>query len=200
MKFIKMIACLMAIISAISMLASCTISLDGKTTTEPVVNTDPVEQIRYKAKVHLIVTDHKGNEVYATDLEEPHEYDSGYSEPYIFTFIEDYAFFNAKEFSYETSSRNVGEDEDGNKIKAYTLESVTITLKKKTKTYAADSNITFEDGGKKYQTKTYWIFYINGKEVDDANGTILKDGDTIELRLSYNANDKSNPVEDTPAQ
>ena len=198
MKFVKIIACLMAVLSALSVLVACNTGNGGETT--PPVNNNPQEQIRYKANIHLIVTDHKGNEVYATDPEEPHEYDSGYTEPYIFTFIEDYAFFNSKYFAYETSSRNVGTDEDGNKIKAYTLESITITQKKKTKTYAADTTITFEDGGKKYQTKTYWICYINGEEVADANNTILKNGDTIEFRLSYDADDKSNPVEETPAQ
>ena len=198
MKFVKIIACLLAVLSALSMLVACNTGKGGQTT--PPVNNNPQDQIRYKAKIHLIVTDHKGKEVYATDAEEPHEYDSGYSEPYIFTFIEDYAFFNSKEFEYETSSRNVGTDEDGNKIKAYTLESITITQKKKTKIYAANSTITFEDGGQKYQTKTYWVCYVNGNEVDDANNTILKDGDVIELRLSYNANDKSTPVVETPAQ
>ena len=193
MKFIKMIACLMAVISALSMLVACNMG-DGAQTTPPQGGNNPQEQIRYKANIHMIVTDHKGNEVYATDPEEPHEYDSGYSEPYIFTFIEDYAFFNTKEFTYETSSYNVGTDEDGNKIKAYTLESITITQKKKTKIYAADTTITFELDGKKYQTKTYWICYINGEEVTDANNTILKDGDTIEFRLSYDADDISNPV------
>ena len=198
MKFVKIIASLLALISVLSMLVACNTGSGSETTPPAAVN--PQDQIRYKAKIHLVVVDHKGKVVYSTDEEEPHEYDSGYSEPYIFTFIEDYAFFNTKYFDYETSSRNVGKDEDGNNIKAYTLESITITQKKKTKTYAANTTITFEDGGKQYQTKTYWVCYVNGKEVDDANNTLLKDGDTIELRLSYNANDKSNPVEETPAQ
>ena len=198
MKFTKIIACLLAVISTLSMLVACDMGNGGETT-PPVVN-NPQNQVRYKANIHMIVTDHKGNQVYATDPEEPHEYDSGYTEPYIFTFIEDYAFFNTKNFAYETSSRNVGTDEDGNKIKAYTLVSITITQKKKTKTYAADTTITFEKDGKQYQTKTYWVCYINGEEVEDANATILKDGDTIEFRLSYNEDDVSNPVEETPAQ
>ena len=172
----------MAVIAALSMLVACDMSGGGETT--PPVNNTPEEEIRYKANIHMIVTDTNGKQVYATDPEEPHEYDSGYSEPYIFTFIEDYAFFNEKHFSYETTSRNVGTDEDGNKIKEYKLESITITQKKKTKTYASDTTITIEIDGKKYETKTYWVCYVNGVEIDDANATILKDGDTSEFRLS----------------
>lgn len=205
MKITKIIACLLAVISALSMLVACDMSGGGETTPAPTV--DPQEQVRYKANVHLIVTDHKGNTVYATEEDEPHEYDSGFEKPYIFTFIEDFAFFNAKEFAYEINSRNVGTDEYGDKIKAYSLESVTITQKKKSKTYAADSTITFEVDGKKYETQTYWVFYVNGEEVVDANAKegeenaiILKTGDTLEIRLSYNEDDKSNPVVETPAQ
>lgn len=198
MKFTKIIACLLAVIAALSMLVACDMSGGGETT--PPVIDNPLDQVRYKANIHLKVVDHNGKEVYATDPEEPHEYDSGFTEPYIFTFIEDYAFFNTKEFDYETSSRNVGTDEDGNKIKEYKLESITITQKKKTKIYAADTTVTFEADGQKYTTKTYWVCYINGNEVDDANATILQDGDTIEFRLTYNENDKSTPVvEETPA-
>jgi hypothetical protein len=206
MKITKIIACLLAVISAISMLVACDMIGGGETTPAPTV--DPQEQVRYKANVNLIVTDHKGNVVYATDEEEPHQYDSGFEQPYIFTFIEDFAFFNTKEFAYEINSRNTGKvDEYGDKIKAYTLESITITQKKKSKTYAADTTITYEVDGKKYETQTYWVFYVNGVEVNDANAklgdkdaVILKTGDTLEIRLSYNDEDRSNPVVETPAE
>ena len=206
MKFTKIIACLLAVISALSMLVACNMGDGGETTPAPTV--DPQEQVKYTAKVNLVIIDHKGDEVYATDPEEPHEYESGFEQAYIYAFIEDYAFFNNKEFAYEINSRNTGKtDEYGEKIKAYSLESITITQRKKPKTYAADTTITYEADGKKYETQTYWVFYVNGEEVIDANAKegekdaiILKDGDTLEIRLCYDDQDRSSPVEENPAQ
>lgn len=205
MKFVKIIACLLALISALTMFASCTITNHGAETT-PAATDDPQEQVVYKANVHLIVTDHNGKEVYTTMSENPednipHAYESGFEEPYIFAFIEDYKFFNEKTFDYEATSRKkTVKNENGEEetVTLYTLKEVRITLKKKTKSYASGTVVTFEKDGKKYQTETYWVFYVNGVEVKESNEKLLKDGDVLELRLSYDDTDMSNPVEETP--
>ncbi len=179
MKFTKIIALFVAVITLLAMFTACN---EEPQVTTPEVGTQETTP-RYKALVHVKVVDYKGNVVYSTDEEEPYEYDSGYYEPYVFTFLEDFAFMNEKEFAYKANKKSNGTDENGNEIVTYELVSITITQKKKEKVYKADEEIeSLYDGSKQ---KTYWVCFINGEEVEKMNETIIQDGDTVEFRLAY---------------
>ena len=194
MKLRRILAALLAILTVATLLVACDTTGTGNETT-PEGEGDSGASV-YSAKVNFIVIDTKGNEVYATDPEDPYEYSSKYYEPYLYTFIEDFAFIYDKEFSYEVDKYTVDKkDENGKtvyendkpvKVDMYTLESITITERKKTKTYSAGDVVTLEDGT---EQETYWICLINGKEVDNMNETIIKDGDTVVLRLTYKGQD-----------
>ncbi len=180
MKFTKILALVIALISVLSMLVACDMG-DGNETPAPV---GPVETVRYKALVHVKVVNWDGKVVYETEEEEPYEYDSGYSEPYIFTFLEDFAFMNSKEFAYKAKKSKESTNEAGESIAvSYTLESISITQKKKTKTYKAGDQITSKYDGS--EQSTYWVVYVNGEEIKDMNGYLIKDQDVVEFRLAY---------------
>ena len=195
MKLRKILAALLAVLTVATLLVACDMTGTGNETTPE--GGDQSGATRYQAKVNFIVIDTKGNEVYATDPEDPYQYDSGYYEPYIYTFIDDFAFMYEKEFSYDVDDYTVdkkdenGEtiyDENGKavKVEMYTLKWITITERKKSKTYSAGEIITLEDGSKQ---ETYWVCLINGKEIKNMNETIIKDGDTVVLRLTYKGQD-----------
>ena len=194
MKFTKIIALFIAVITLLAMFTACN--------NEPVESTEPAgpqeTAPRYKALVHVKVVDYKGNEVYSTDEDEPYEYDSGYYEPYVFVFLEDFAFMNEKEFAYKAKKYETGTDEDGEKITTYVLETISITQKKKTKDYKAGEQIeSLYDGSTQ---ATYWVCIINGEEVENMNETIIQDGDTVEFRLAYKDSNKvTTKVETLPS-
>ena len=181
MKFIKIMACLLAIISLLTVLTACNVGqTGGETTPSAPADTRP----RHKANVNVIFTDVEGNQVYATEEGEPYEYDSAYSEPYIFNFLEDFAFMESKKFEYDVSK--VTKKEDGKETVTYTLESISVKVKKdKWNTYAADEPVTLEVNGVEQVEYTYWICFVNGEDVDKMNEKLLKDGDTVEFRLTY---------------
>ena len=191
MKFTKIIALILAAITAMTMFVACneggdeTPALDGPQESQP----------RHKALVHVKVVNYNGKEVYSTlEEDEPYEYDSAYYEPYVFTFLEDFAFMNYKEFAYKADKYDTGTDEEGNKITTYVLKSISITQRKKTKEYKADEEIKslYDES----MQKTYWVCFVNGVEIN-MNDTILKDGDIVEFRLAYKDSDKVTTKEET---
>lgn len=194
MKLTKIIAAILAVVLLMTMFTACNTGNSGATTPPAGEGSGSPDAVRYKAKVNVIVTDVTGERVYETDPEEPYEYDSGYYEPYIFTFLEDLAFMNSKEFDYTATkytadkkdeNGDVVMDEDGNPVKVtlYTLKSISITVRKRTKVYSAEKAIISEVDGS--EQITYWICMVNGEEVENMNETLLKDGDTVEFRLTY---------------
>ena len=189
MKFVKVIAFVMALLTMSTMFVACN---EGPVETTP--NITPVETTRYTAFVQVKVVDVYGNVVYSTDEGEPYEYDSSFA-PYVYTFLEDFQFMNSKHFDYKVTERVVGEDEYGDDILAYTLKSISITEKRKTTTYkSGDVIISGYDGS---EQETYWICVINGEEVENMNERIVEDGDVVEFKLAYKDSDKATGLPST---
>ena len=195
MKFTKIIALFVAVITLLAMFTACN---DQPQETTGGADIPQESMTRYKALVHVKVVNYNGKEVYSTDEEEPYEYDSAYYEPYVFTFLEDFAFMNDKEFAYKAKKYETGTDENGEKITTYVLESISITKKKKETTYKSGEEIvSLYDGSN--QT-TYWVCIINGEEIENMNETIIMDGDTVEFRLAYKDSHKvTTKVETLPS-
>lgn len=188
MKFTKILASLLALITVLAMFAGCNTTGSGDESND-VIDSDGETQKVYAATAHFKVVNYDGKEIYSTDEEEPYEYTSKYYEPTVLVFVEDYAYMYSDEFSY--------------KMNGNLISSVSITKRKKTTTYSAGTEITSAFDGSKQ--KTFWVCMINGKEIDSMSETIVQDGDVVVLRLAYKDSDKvteAPPPEyvETPAQ
>ena len=169
MKTVKILSALLAIIMAMSMFVACNTSGDGEDT--PPVSDGPVEtKPRFKATAHLKIVNYDGKELYATDDDEPYEYDSAYYEPTAINFIDDYAFMNDKEFAYKKDSNGL-------------ITSITIITRKKTTQYKAGDTVEKVENGVTNTYKTIWVCYINDEEVSAMDEVVVKDGDVVELRI-----------------
>lgn len=179
MKFVKFLSAILAVITVMAMFAACTPTgtPEESLPEEPEeIETEPL----YKVTAHFKVLDHNGKEVYSTDEDEPYEYESPYYAPTVLLFIEDYAFMNYKKFEYKANKNNG-------------IDSVTIISKKKETTYKAGETVVSKLDGS--EQKTFWICLINGKEVESMAEDLVKDGDTVVLRLAYLGSDKVTETE-----
>lgn len=173
MKFTKILASLLALVTVLSMFTGCNMTGNGTETTGENPLGDETPKI-YAATAHLKVVDYDGDEIYSTDEDEPYEYTSRYYEPTVLVFVEDYAYMYSDEFSY--------------KMNGSLIESISITKKKKTTVYSAGTEITSEYDGSKQ--KTFWVCMINGEEIDSMEDAVVKTGDVVVLRLAYKDSDK----------
>ncbi len=137
------------------------------------------EIVPYRASIYVKFIDFHENVIFATKNDEPHKYCSSYHEPEIFVFLDDFAFKNSEHFHYKRRLYNL------NGQKVYTLEAVEVSKDNQMKEYSSNEQIIVQNKEINTQTTylTYWTYFINGQELETVNGTILKDGDLVEIKL-----------------
>ena len=194
MKFLKVLSVVFVIIMLSSMFISCAgvkveFGIEGcfekkedvNNPNNEIVDSDEEEQVRYKAKADIKIIDYNHKVLYETD--EPFEYDSGFFEPTLVKFIQNYADMNEKKIGCKIGDNGL-------------LASISITKKGVTKTYEAEEKIvSLYDGSEQL---TYWICYVNGRMVDSMKETLVKDGDVIEFYYVYPNWDKESIITTEP--
>jgi hypothetical protein len=197
MKFLKVLSVIFVIAMLSSLFVSCAgvkveYSIKGCFEKKVEVNNSGDDadagaetQVRHKVKAHLKIVDYSERILYATDVDDPFEYDSAYFEPTVVKFIQNYADMNEKKISCKFADNGL-------------LSSIGITKKGVTKNYDAQTEIVSQYDGS--TQKTYWVCYINGEMVSSMKETLIKDGDVVELYYVYPDWDKESILPDEPVE